>query len=67
MIHDIIIDKFLGYHIKHTYNFLGVQESNRLLKKISSLVHWWAMDFCSDVHFLLLLLFWSNDKHFHII
>lgn len=53
MIHNMITNKFLGYHTKHTSNFLGAQKISRCFKKLSSLVHRWALNCCNDVKFFL--------------
>lgn len=50
MIHNMIINKFLGYHIKYTYKVLGAQKLIRFLKELNSLVHWWTVSYCKDVN-----------------
>lgn len=44
MIHNTIIDRFLGYHIKHTPKFLGAQDLSRFLK-FKFFGSLWAMNF----------------------
>lgn len=66
MIHNMITDKFLGYHTKHRSKSWGDQESSLLKKKWSFLVHHWSVSCYKHSEFFL-LFFWGYDKQFYRI